>query len=965
MTAYQLKPWTQVVTPHADITSGNIDNAIFAASLSQVVRKDPNCPEVYRDARKFFEATYLTKELRNLLNDVLKGLNGQPTDKVIQLRTPFGGGKTHSLVSLYHLTQNRPDLSDLPEINKLPNPSSVKVAAFIGLDMGAQSGIELENGQKILTPWGYLAWQIGGAIAFNLIAEEDSKRIAPGNDTLRKIIGDEPTLILLDEFLVYVENAMGVTVGDSTFGRQVLTFIQRLTEVVRELPKTVMVYSLQASVQEALGDEGLLNVLDKLVSRIDAKKEPVSGDEVMKVVQRRLFADIGDPEVIKEVARQQADLYRKFYNTYADGDRAQQEIEQQAQILAERIESSYPFHPDLLDLMYLRWGSLPSYQRTRGALQFLARTVSHLWQQHDPLWLIHPGSIPLEDINTKQAFFSQVGQRDAYDSVISADITGRKAKVNIINNRLANDVPAIANLKIGTRLASAILLYSFGAKSGEDRGVMEQEIVASCLTGNLDRTILTAALSDLRDELLYLHYIGKRYRFETKPNLNKLIADEESKISTDEGLLQIRQQLEANLKGGRGEIVLWAKDSSSIPDNLNKFIAIYLDAHWSEKSTETLHEDVMHWLEYRGNSKRTHKNCLAFVVPNRQQMDKARSNARTYAAIISLLEQKNKYKFSAEDISELKEKGNNSKQGLKGSVDKLYEKILLPIPDRESDNPTTLKNIDLLSQVNTSSNLQERVLDALRNDVFENLTVNKLVRLSGISPERPYIQVSALIQAFFQYPDYPKLLDQHPVKRAIQVAIARGDFGYVPNLTITDNSQPIIENPQSISINIEIPNDEFDTQGYLLEKDLVTETLAQYQAKQNQTIDTSPEEEEKPVQVTITYPDSTKKTDSMSSTKGNYDTEKPSGSSIERNILVDIKEGKQPAKHYRLNAKLDAAQLFQLVTILQNLSDQSSQVSVNLTVDAHAKDAFDLQWLRNAIEEPIDEADIQATTSID
>ncbi|WLT40538.1 hypothetical protein NON20_25180 (plasmid) [Synechocystis sp. B12] len=93
MTAYQLKPWTQVVTPHADITAGTFDNAIFAASLSQVVRNQADCPEVYRDARKFFEATYLTKELRSLLEDVLKGLNGQPTDKILQLRTPLAVAK--------------------------------------------------------------------------------------------------------------------------------------------------------------------------------------------------------------------------------------------------------------------------------------------------------------------------------------------------------------------------------------------------------------------------------------------------------------------------------------------------------------------------------------------------------------------------------------------------------------------------------------------------------------------------------------------------------------------------------------------------------------------------------------------------------------------------------------------------------------------------------------------------------
>jgi hypothetical protein len=957
MTAYQLKPWTQVVTPHADITAGTFDNAIFAASLSQVVRNQADCPEVYRDARKFFEATYLTKELRSLLEDVLKGLNGQPTDKILQLRTPFGGGKTHSLVSLYHITQHRSELSGLAEITNLPDPGPVKVASFIGLEMGAQKGLEVD-GVNIFTPWGYIAWQLGGQTGYNFLAEEDQKRVAPGNDTLRKLIGSEPTLILLDEFLVFVENAMAVEVADSTFGRQVLTFVQRLTEVVRELPKTVMVYSLQASVREAIGNEGLLDVLDKLVSRVDAKKEPVSGDEVMKVVQRRLFAEIGDRAVIKEVARQQADLYRKFHNTYADSERSKQEIEQQAQILAERIESSYPFHPDLLDLMYYRWGSLPSYQRTRGALGFLARVIAKLWEQNDPLWLIYPGSVPLEDINTKQAFFSQVGQRDTYEAVLAADISGRKAKVKTIDNRLANDAPAIANLKLGTRLATAILLYSFGAKMGEDRGVVEQEIAAACLTESLDRTTITAALSDLREELLYLHYIGKRYRFETKPNLNKLIADEESKISSEDSLQVIREQLEAGLKGGKGEIILWPKDSSRIPDNLTKFIVTYLDGSWTEKNPEALQETLMNWVEYRGNSKRTYKNCLAFVVPHRQQMDKARTSARTYAAIASLLDQKSKYKFSGEDLSELKEKLNNAKNTLKAAVDRLYESIILPIPDREGENPITLKTIDLQSQLNTSHLLQDRVLDALRNDVFTTLTVNKLVRLSGLSSNRHHTQISALLQAFFQYPDYPKLLDEQPIKQAILEAINQGLFGYIPQLTFTADHQPIVDYPEQISVQTAIPSDELDSFGYLLEKDYVTELLAAHQAQKIVDLPIDPPAVNNPWSndnpISIAVNDHPKP----------FTVEKPGNSTVEKSVLVDIVEGRQPAKRYELSAKLKSEQLFELVTILQNLPEKSSLVDIKVTVTAYAKDQFDLNWLKGAIEEPLDEADIHSTTKI-
>ena len=265
MNAYQLKPWTQVVIPHQDIREGNLDNAVFAASLSAVVRDDQNCPQVYKDTRSFFGATYLTRELKQLFVDVLKGLSGQGGDRVLQLRTPFGGGKTHSLVSLYHLTRHREELQGIPELETLPNPGEVQVISFIGLDMDVTTGVEVAGGRRIFTPWGYLAWQIGGESTYQLVAEQDQKRVAPGNDIWRRLFSTQPTLILIDELLVYIENAMGLQVGNSNFGRQVLTFMQKLTEVVRDLPKVVMVYSLQASVQEGVGNEGLLSVLDKLV----------------------------------------------------------------------------------------------------------------------------------------------------------------------------------------------------------------------------------------------------------------------------------------------------------------------------------------------------------------------------------------------------------------------------------------------------------------------------------------------------------------------------------------------------------------------------------------------------------------------------------------------------------------------------------------------------------------------------
>ncbi|MEG3984307.1 DUF499 domain-containing protein [Microcoleus sp. T3B2] len=963
-TAYQIKPWTQVVTPHADILEGKLDNATYAASLSSVVRNSPNCPKVYRDARDFFNATYLTAELRKLLESVVKGLCGEAGDRVLQLRTPFGGGKTHALLCLYHLVQHRSQLQGIPQLDTLPNPGEVNVITLIGLDIDI-TGIPIENGPTVLTPWGYLAWKIGGYEAYALVETEDKQRIAPGNDKLRQIFADKTVLLLMDEVIIYVEGAMALTVGESNFGRQILTFIQKLTEVVRELPRAVLVYSLQASVQEAFGNEGVLNTLDKLVSRIDAKKEPVTGDEVMRVIQRRLFADVGDPAIIKEVARQQAELYRKFRESYAETNREKQQIQQQVEILAERIEISYPFHPDLLDLMYHRWGSLPSYQRTRGALQFLASTVYGLREANDTSWLITPANIPFHNEATRSAFFTQVGEREAYSSVLNADLIGRKAKVKIVDNRIGQDSPALALLKVGSRLTSAILMYSFGARGGEDRGILEQDVIAACLAPGLERTTITATLSDLREQLLYLHYVGKRYRFETKANLNKLVADEESNISGEEVLERIRTDLSKALQNPRGKVVLWPKDSGAIPDNVSQFSVVYLDPSWAEKSQELILADALTWLENRGNDKRDYKNALAFVIPKVVQMEKARKGARTALAISSLLEQKKKYKFTAGDTEELTSKGQESANEISAAIRRLYEDILLPVPDTTSNAPLRLEMIDLQSQLNTSQNLQDRVLDALKNYVFDSITPTKLVRLSGLeSSETEFIKGEELVGYFFRFPNFPKLLGVDPIKKAILEAIANGVLGYVPRLTINADRPPNVENPALISFAKGIPADELDLSGYLLSPNLVMKLRAIAPADENQQILVSDSENDSHTSSGDVWGEVSRTTKAAGEDKKTVEY-KSETSSIMRSVLADIVDGKQKAHHYTLSAITNKSKLFQLFEVLQTLSDKADNMSIKIEIKADTVKEFDPTWLRNAIEEPLDEMDIQASTRLE
>lgn len=960
--AYQLKPWTQVAIPHQDILDGKLDNSVYAAKLGAVVRQDATCPVVYRNARQFFAATHLTPELKDLLNSALQRLCGGAGDRVLQLRTPFGGGKTHALISLYHITKNRQDLLEHPDLIKLPSPGVVDVATFIGDDFSATQGTQIPDGPQVLTPWGYLAWQLGGKEAYELVRADDQQRVAPGNDVWRKIIGDRPALILLDEFLNYVENALAVSVEDSTLGKQVLTFIKKLPDVVAELPKTLLVYSLQASAQEALGNEGLLGILDKLVGRNDAKKEPVVSDEVMKVVQRRLFQSVGDPATIQEIANQQAELFRKFHESYAETDRSRQEVQQQAALLAERIQISYPFHPDLLDLMYHRWGSLPSYQRTRGALQFLASVVYALWQEEHTSLLISPGDVLLQNEAVRGAFFTQVGERERYSAVIEADLIGRKAKVKIVDNRIAQDSPALSHLKVGSRLTSAILMYSFGAREGEDRGVLEQDVTASCLTPGLDRNIITATLSDLRENLLYLHYVGKRYRFETKPNLNKLIADEEIKVSSDEVLEKIREELGRPLQTAASKVVLWPKDSSAITDRESQFSIVYLGQEWAEKAQDNILAEIMTWVEQRGNDKRDYKNALAFVVPSKAQLDKARKAGRTAEAIASLIKDKAKYKFGSEDLEELNDKRKDATSDVSAAVRRLYEYILLPVPNTDNTNPVRLEVIDLQSQLNTSQNLQDRVLDALKNHVFSSITPSKLMRLSGLEEqELGYIIGDELISYFFRFPTYPKVLGTDAVKQAIVKAIQQGLMGYVPYLVIPTHGIPKVENPSLISFERTIPLNELDLSGYLLTAQLAKQLLAPADAEKPPEIGIQPTEDSG-----LPTPFQEDSASTPVANDGGVAVEyKSQASSIERTVLVNIVNGTQPARHYRLEAITDKSKFFELFSILQSLSDKAEDMTIKIEVRAHTTQEFDRSWISGAIEELLDELDIKASTKLE
>lgn len=808
--ALTLKPWTRVAQPHADIRAGIFDMSTYAANLGDVDTNNPQCPEVYRKPVGFFQATYVTRSLDELLGDVTNVLAGGAGNRVLQLRTPFGGGKTHTLIALLHLCRSRSDLRAAGLAAHYADPGPTRVVVLPCLDLNAAGG-RMVDGIQVQTLWGELAIRLGGLEAYAHVATPDRQRVNPGGDLLRTLLDGQPTLILLDEVLTYVEAALGVTVADTTLGRQTMLFLQHLTEVVRGLPHCAMVYSLQQSVREAVGDEGLLDMLDRLVSRVDAKKEPVSGDEVLRVVQRRLFQALGDERVREAVAREYADQLRGFLVGQAQSEAEKKGAADQAETLRTRILEAYPFHPELLDLMYHRWGSLPSYQRTRGALQFLATVVGALWKSGDGGPLIGPGDVPLDDPQVRNAFFSQVGEREAMTSVLSADLLGKSARCTKVDDAIGSELPNYQPLKVGTRLTRALTLYSFGAKPGEDRGVYRAELVAGVALPGLPADVLDVALQQLTDTLLYIHSTGRRFRFEKRPNLNKLIDTELGKVEKNETLDEIRRVFLAKLDAKAG-FVVWPDDSGKIKDRSPRFQVVFMGLDHALDADDSRQKLVLDWAQNCGGNKRVYRNALAFALPSASESDKARDAARRVLAIDTLLRT---HKLEAEEKSELQSRLMRARDELLAATRRIYTTVLLPVAaPRDAQDPIALERFEVQGYQALGAGVLESIHGILENWVFKTVVPAKLVASvhlgSGdVGSPGHWITGTELVDQVFGSVQFPKLLTLEGLKEAVALGVSRGVFGYVMGANCEDGSFKL-DSQDALSLGVQVTRDDID-----------------------------------------------------------------------------------------------------------------------------------------------------------
>ncbi|MCD6101177.1 MAG: ATP-binding protein [Candidatus Marinimicrobia bacterium] len=899
-----IKPWTEAVRLHPDVESEETAVATYAIDLGALVAKDPNVPPTYRDAYSFFHATHLTSDMRRLIEEVYKRLSGKEGNRVLQLRSPFGGGKSHTLATLYYAVKNRKEMEKaIPETRDLPDVKDTRIAVFDGEKFDAISGREID-GKRVRTIWGYLAWQLG---AYELIEEQDQKRVSPGGELVKRIIGDKPTLILLDEVSRYLERAMGEKIGESTLYRQALEFIQTLTTEVSGSKNACLVYSLQASAREFFGNVEILATLDHLASRVDAKREPIRGDEIFSVLRKRLLAELPSEDIANKIADIYVDAIKRNILSYVPSEAERREVEERIIKFRERFVKAYPFHPALIDLMRERWASIPEFQRTRGVLRFLAVVLRTLKSRNVRDYLVSATDIPMDDPEVRRAFFTEVGQREPYQAVLEADFTGVNATVKRIDKSF-KDAGAPA-----TRIATAILMFSFGGqpkmegKEGEilPPGVTEHDLMLATVSPHLDSTMIKAVLKELVSKCLYIHYDGARYSFKTTPNVNKLLEDEAEGIRNDEIKNEIKNMLEKELSGKSA--VIWPQNSKDIPDKVPAFQIAYLPIEFVyEKNKEKIGIEFL--MQY-GDKPRVYKNGLALAIPDKNQIEPLRRAVR-YLIAVQRVKGKNKsLNLTEEQQEQLKEREKTEKASRDSSFRNLYNTVWLL---NLEDGKPVLETREVGGRALQATNIHERLMELLMRvpppKVFDSLTAK---RLSDLIKIEEGIKTKDIIDTFFSSLDFPRIIDENVIKKAILKGVKDSLFG----LTNKDKVQIVEGKPvvakEHVIIGKEIPIEEIDLpSGYIVNSKIIP-------TEEKPEVPQIPEEE----------------------------TEKPEVPEV----------GKITQITYTL--KVNRQQLYKCFNALGNLVEKTGELS--LKIEAQTKEGIDTNWLRNAVEEPIEEAGVE------
>ena len=767
------KVWRDVILPHADVREGNFQTAEFAADLAQVFKGDAGLE--YGEPRAFFGRTFITAGLRDLLVNALRRLSRGEGDPVVELQTNFGGGKTHSMLALYHLFGGvaSSELTGLEEVHRLSNvptaPTGVRRAVLVGTDLGTTKRLQAD-GTTTNTIWGELAYQLAGSSGYAIVREADEHRVNPGAEALTKLLQlAAPSLILIDEWVallreLYNRDDLPLGSFDSN-----ISFVQSLTEAAKRVPQTLLVASLPQSRTEVAGHGGsaALDALKETFKRVQSTWLPAGPEESFEIVRRRLF------EPLKADAYRHVDAVVKAFADHYAVNRADFPAGASEPSFSRKLKVCYPIHPNLFDALFGTWSTLERFQRTRGVLRFMALVIHRLWQQGDRNLLIMPATVPLSDTRVQAELRNYLGE--AWEAIMNQEVDGPDSlPVRVETEDKSGRFGQVAAAR---RVTRSVFLATAPRGSTAHTGVDARSIYLASVQPGETIGPFSDALRRTQQQAVYMYSDGAQYWFSAQPSLNRKATELAQQFHSHEVEHEIERRLRETARS-RGAFagVRVTSSGADVPDE-PKRPAVHLVIlppnmpHARGSHDSPAYERAYEIVTKRGNADRLGRNTVVFLAADRARYGDLETRTREYLAWHKIHSSATIENLTPSDTRQAEARVKDTDKRVDGQLADTYTYVLTPVASAGASVSLELDE----ERMNGSGTLVERVQKKLDNS-------GKLVKTYGarslqlkldttLWSGRPHITVQKLLEYYAQYVYLERLESDAVLLSAIQTGV--------------------------------------------------------------------------------------------------------------------------------------------------------------------------------------------------